>query len=183
MSWQDAVTGGFAFLLGFMILSNCVTMYRDKMVRGVNWFASAFVSVYSFWNVYYFAQLGQWFPSLCGVVTAAANALWISMMLHYIWREREKTSSMEERDWLARPSDDEAPREEASAAELAERDAWMNDEERKFYARQTGSPSHDDAPHCQFCTLTNAEYRVKWNNSHTCSDHIRERVSKALLFQ
>lgn len=131
MSWQDTVTGAFAAMLGVMILSNCVTMYRDKMVRGVNWFASAFVGVYSFWNVYYFAQLDQWFPSLCSVVTAAANTLWISMMFYYLRADYKKHEAINARY------------EAMQAEEQAERDAWMNEEEAKFYARQTWSPRHD----------------------------------------
>lgn len=88
MTWQDAMNGGFELLAGGMVLMHCARLYKDKVVRGASWVATAFFFAWGMWNLYYYPHLGQWLSFAGGLSIASANFLWLGMMLYYIRRER-----------------------------------------------------------------------------------------------
>ena len=89
MNWADVVNGLFEFLAGFMVLLHCRTLYKDKLVRGVNLWATIFFSSWGIWNLYYYPSLGQWFSFFGGLGIVSANVLWVGMMIYYKRKEKQ----------------------------------------------------------------------------------------------
>lgn len=89
MPWQDAINGLFFELGGgYFISRHVVRLYKDKLVRGVDWIASAFFMAWGFWNLYYYPHLGQWLSFVGGIGIVSMNAVWVAMMLYYIRKEQ-----------------------------------------------------------------------------------------------
>lgn len=88
MSWQDLVNGSFEMFGGMAVLLHCRQLYRDKIVRGVSWVATAFFTTWGVWNLYFYPHLDQWLSFAGGIMIVSVNALWIGMKLYYIRRER-----------------------------------------------------------------------------------------------
>lgn len=88
MTWQDAANGSFELLAGVFILLHCRRLYKDKVVRGTSWIATAFFFMWGLWNLYYYPHLNQWLSFVGGLGIVVANSLWLGMMLYYIRRER-----------------------------------------------------------------------------------------------
>lgn len=86
--WPDVVNAVFEALGGVAIFGHCVRLYKDKMVRGVYWPATAFFLTWGFWNIFYYSHLDQWWSWGAGLLIAAANTTWCLMMAYYIRRER-----------------------------------------------------------------------------------------------
>jgi hypothetical protein len=89
MNIPDIINGVFECLAGFMVLAHCKTLYKDKMVRGVNVWASIFFTSWGFWNLYYYPHLDQWMSFTGGLLIVGANFLWVSMMIYYKKQERD----------------------------------------------------------------------------------------------
>jgi len=83
MSIADAVNGSFETVGGLMQLSNCLRLYWDKQVAGVNWQVTAFMVGWGVWNLYFYPSLGQWASFAGGLVIVAANVLWVGMAWRY----------------------------------------------------------------------------------------------------
>ena len=83
MSPGDLINGSFELIGGFMLIANCFRLYRDKMVKGINSWATAFFMLWGYWNIYYYPSLDQWLSFISGLVIVAANTAWLGMMLHY----------------------------------------------------------------------------------------------------
>lgn len=88
MTWQDLINATFEFGGGLAIFDHCRTLYRDKQVRGASWIATAFMTLWGWWNLYYYPHLEQWISFFGGITIVTANTLWISLMVYYIRRER-----------------------------------------------------------------------------------------------
>lgn len=84
---NDLINGFFQFGSGLFVLNNCYTLYKDKMVKGVSAFSTAFFTLFGFWNLYYFAKLGQDVSFYAGLILVCSNVLWLSLMIHYKGRE------------------------------------------------------------------------------------------------
>jgi len=56
----DAVNGAFEFLGGASVWMHVRTIMCDKQSRGVSPFATAFFTLWGFWNLYYYPSLAQW---------------------------------------------------------------------------------------------------------------------------
>ncbi len=91
--WPDIINGSFEILGGFAILDHCRQLYKDKMVRGASWKAVAFFTIWGYWNLFFYPHLDQWWSFRGGVFIAAANMLWIGMMLYYIRKEKREPLS------------------------------------------------------------------------------------------
>lgn len=84
----DFFNGLFEALGGAFILNHCRVLYQDKLVKGVSVLSTTFFTAWGVWNLYYYPHLDQWWSFGGGLVIVAANALWISLMVYYKWRER-----------------------------------------------------------------------------------------------
>lgn len=98
---MDLVNAIFESLAGFFILASCRRLYIDKRVRGVSWLQVAFFTSWGIWNLVYYPSLGQWLSFAGGVVLAATNLLYLSMMIYYIKKE-DSNGQRPEADEVAR---------------------------------------------------------------------------------
>ncbi len=83
MAWPDVVNGCYEGFGGLMMLLNCYRLYKDKQVKGVSLVTTAFFTSWSFWNLYYYPSLGQWFSFSGGLIIGFFNALWVGMAVYY----------------------------------------------------------------------------------------------------
>lgn len=80
---RDAINALFEVLAGAFVLMHCYKLFKDKAVRGASWVATAFFFAWALWNLFYYARLNQWMSYLGGIGSAAANGLWLGLMLYY----------------------------------------------------------------------------------------------------
>ena len=83
MTWQDGANGLFECAGGLMNWTNVAAIWRDKKVRGVNVWASAFFTAWGFWNLYYYPHLNQWASFVGGLFIVSANAAWVYLAIKY----------------------------------------------------------------------------------------------------
>jgi hypothetical protein len=88
MTLADFTNGAFEAGAGAAQLVNCHALYRDKVVRGVNWKVTLFFIAWGFWNLYYYPSLDQVASLIGGLLIVSANVLWVLMYLHYRNRDR-----------------------------------------------------------------------------------------------
>ncbi len=89
----DIISGLFGFFGGLFLFHNCCVLYKQKLVRGVSLFASAFFALWAIWNIYYFSQLDQPFCLLGSIISAVASTLWIVMAVYYRYHELKNLHS------------------------------------------------------------------------------------------
>ena len=88
MTFQDTTNGSFELIGGLMSLLNVRTVYRAKAVQGVSIWASAFFTLWGFWNLYYYPSLGQYFSFLGALVIVTGNTGWVGLAAFYSLRDR-----------------------------------------------------------------------------------------------
>lgn len=79
----DLINGTFEALAGLFVLMNCRQLYRDKRIRGACITPTVFFTLWGIWNLYYYPSLNQMASFLGGLSIAAANVLYISLMIRY----------------------------------------------------------------------------------------------------
>ena len=84
MSTADLINGAFEFGAFVAILLNCRKTHLAKGVKGVSYISVTFFTIWGYWNLYYYySSLDQWFSAITGAGVAAANTLWVSMIIYY----------------------------------------------------------------------------------------------------
>lgn len=81
----DILNGFFELFAGVFCFLNCLQVKKDKMVKGVNFIAVAFFTVWGWWNFYYYPSLNQWFSLIGSVGIVAANTYWLHLL--YIYKD------------------------------------------------------------------------------------------------
>ena len=89
MIWQDNINGLFELLSGFFILLHCAKMYKEKKIRGVSVIAAIYFVAWSYWNLYYYPHLGQWWSFGGGIFSMLVHTIWFSMIVYYLRKERQ----------------------------------------------------------------------------------------------
>lgn len=87
MTWQDLVNGTFELLGGFAVMHHCLQLIKDKILRGVSYYATGFFFSWGVWNLYYYPHLGQWASFWGGVAIVSANCVYVSLMVYYHRKE------------------------------------------------------------------------------------------------
>lgn len=90
----DVINGAFEALAGFMIMNHCTVLFRQKQVRGVSVFSTAFFAAWGVWNLYYYPSLGQIYSFLGGILVVSFNVLWVIMMVYYVRKERKNEKAI-----------------------------------------------------------------------------------------
>ena len=83
MTLADFVNGIFELGGGILLIQNCRTLYRDKIVKGVSVPVTAFFAAWGVWNLYYYPSLDQWASFAGGLVIVSANIVWVVMAVYY----------------------------------------------------------------------------------------------------
>lgn len=79
----DMINGLIEFAGGLFVLNHCRIAWRDKAVRGVSLLSVAFFTSWGMWGLYYYPSLEQWWSFRGCMFIAAANLLWLSLLLRY----------------------------------------------------------------------------------------------------
>lgn len=87
MNYADAINGLYEFIGGIFLLLNCFKLYQDKKIRGITLSASTFFATWSWWNLYYYPSLDQWFSFTGALFIAATNTTWLLMAFYYSRKE------------------------------------------------------------------------------------------------
>lgn len=88
----DNVNGMFEVVGGLFVAANVLRLYRDKKVRGVSRIATAFFVVWGYWNLYYYAAIGQWWSQAGALSAALVNSVWLGQMVYYTRKEKRDGS-------------------------------------------------------------------------------------------
>ena len=83
MQIPDLVNGLFEMLGGFMLLTNVVRIYKDKMLKGYNPLSTVFFTSWGVWNLFYYPHLGQWMSFVGGVFIVSVNSIWLGQIIYY----------------------------------------------------------------------------------------------------
>lgn len=89
MPLLDMINACFEFSACIFMTLNIKRLYRDKVVRGVDWRAMTFFAVWGVWNLIYYPALNQPLSFYAGILICAANVVYLVMMLYYIQKERQ----------------------------------------------------------------------------------------------
>lgn len=82
----DLINGLFFEALGSLMI--CVNIYRilvDRRSRGVSIWSVSFFTLWGYWNLYYYASLGQWWSFTGGMAMVVSNTIWVTLLFYY-WR-------------------------------------------------------------------------------------------------
>ena len=79
----DTINGLFEFCGAYFVWRNVVSLYRDKVVKGIYWPTVAFFAAWGIWNLVYYPILGQYISFVCGIFLCTGNLYWIGLMLYY----------------------------------------------------------------------------------------------------
>lgn len=88
----DQINGAFEMIGGALVFLNVWQVYKDKMVRGINWWVMVFFTSWGFWNLYFYPHYGLWWSFWGGVLIAIGNVCWLVMAWHYGRLEKYETS-------------------------------------------------------------------------------------------
>ncbi len=81
--WPDVVNGAFEMCGALFIILNIRCVFIDKQVRGISWLYVVFISLWGFWNLFYYPHLGQWWSFAGGIAIVTTNTLWFTLLLYY----------------------------------------------------------------------------------------------------
>lgn len=79
----DFINGAFEALAGVAVLNHCLSVLRQKQVKGVSILSTIFFASWGAWNLWYYPSLSQWASFWGGISVFAANLFWIGLMLKY----------------------------------------------------------------------------------------------------
>lgn len=88
MNLADAINGTYELVGGIFLLLNCLKLYKDKKVRGITLSAATFFATWSWWNLYYYPSLDQWFSFAGGILIVITNTTWLIMAIYYTRKEK-----------------------------------------------------------------------------------------------
>jgi len=85
----DVFNGLFEFIGGCFLCLNIKNLYKDKVLRGVSWLPTVFMSSWGAWNLYYYPSLNQWWSFYGGLWIVTVNTVWLGMILYYYLKKRK----------------------------------------------------------------------------------------------
>ena len=90
---SDMINGFFEGVGGFLLWHNCWILYREREVRGVSVFTTAFFTAWGIWNLIFYPLHHLWLSFAGGLVIASANVVWVALAL----RARRVTTQKRDR--------------------------------------------------------------------------------------
>ena len=79
----DAGNAFFECVGATLVWFNVRRLYRDKMLRGVNWQVSGFFWAWGIFNIFWYTHLDKPWSFAAGLIMLAANTAWITLALKY----------------------------------------------------------------------------------------------------
>jgi len=84
---NDIMNALFEFIGGLFLWMNVITLYKDKVTRGVYYPTVIFFFLWGIWNLWYYPSLDQWWSFAGGLWLAMANLVWILLFMYYKFKE------------------------------------------------------------------------------------------------
>ena len=91
VNWQDWVNAGFELFGSIGVWFHIWALYKNKKATGVEPLTFVLFSLWGYWNLYYYAHLGQTASVVAGISIAVANTVWVIM--YYYYKRKEVWSS------------------------------------------------------------------------------------------
>src|SRR5206468_3186038 len=80
-NWNFFINGVLCEFIGSCaLLKNAIQLYKDKMVRGYHWNATAFSMLWGYWNIIYYPSVGDWWSFTGGLFVVSVNTFWLGQM-------------------------------------------------------------------------------------------------------
>lgn len=77
----DKVNSLFVFVGALLIWRNLYRLYIDQEIKGVSLIVSAFFSIWSVWNLYYYHSLNQPISLMANILLSLGNTSWLCFAL------------------------------------------------------------------------------------------------------
>jgi uncharacterized membrane protein YfcA len=90
----DLINGLFEVGGGVAILCHCLTLLKDRLVKGVNWASVLFFTIWGYWNLFYYPHLNQWMSFTGGILIVSGNTWWIYLILKFKRLEQKTKADM-----------------------------------------------------------------------------------------
>lgn len=83
MQTPDLINGAFETAGGLAVWAHARRIRIDKQVRGFSPGATALMTAWGLWNLFYYPSLEQWASFAGGLVIVAGNAVWLYYAVKY----------------------------------------------------------------------------------------------------
>jgi len=84
---NDIMNALFEFTGGLFLWMNVITLYKDKVTKGIYYPTVVFFFLWGIWNLWYYPSLNQWWSFVGGLWLAMANLVWILLFMYYKFEE------------------------------------------------------------------------------------------------
>lgn len=84
MNTPDLINSLFEFGGCIMAIVNTIKLQRDKDVKGVYWPFTVFLSIWGYFNIYYYWHLEQWMSLVAGGTLSVFNTVWVILAIYYV---------------------------------------------------------------------------------------------------
>lgn len=92
MSWPDIINSGFEFFTAPFAVLSILKLVKEKKVRGVSFIHMSFITLWGFWNLYFYPYLGQWWSFIGGIAIVLTNLVWVTLIFYYMRKEKHDHS-------------------------------------------------------------------------------------------
>lgn len=79
----DLINGLFETIGGLSVWMHVFAALKAKKIVGVSRYAVAMLTLWGFWNLFYYPWLGQWWSFAGGLVIVSGNLAWLWAMKKY----------------------------------------------------------------------------------------------------
>ena len=86
---SDWVNGTFESIGGIFLWYNVWRLSCDKKVKGVSVGSTAFFTLWSWWNLYFYPHNDLWLSFLGGLLIVSANTAWVALAVAYFYKDQE----------------------------------------------------------------------------------------------
>lgn len=90
MNWSDLTNGIFELTAALFLSMSCLKLFRDKEVKGWSITTQLFFTSWTYWNLFFYPHLHQWFSLCGGFFVMITNTTWTAMAIYYTRKNKKK---------------------------------------------------------------------------------------------
>lgn len=87
--WPDVINGLFLFVGALVICLSIKKLYIQGQVRGIDWRHPAFFNFWGMYQLFFYANLEQWFSFAAAITTVLAGTTYLLMILFQLAAEKQ----------------------------------------------------------------------------------------------
>jgi predicted double-glycine peptidase len=84
----DITNSAFEFFGLFIIIYNCIVLYKDKEIKGISILSGIYFFIWSTWNLFYYLSINHLFSLIIGILISIANITWAILAIHSKFKTR-----------------------------------------------------------------------------------------------